>query len=139
MASNEQKAQQLISEAEKKLSGSKGFFGSLFGWVNLEQPVLSHDLDNNKNFSSSGSARVEDAVECYQRAAILFKMSKKWPEAGNAFSEAANLQAKAGSRHDAASNYVEAANCFKKADINGLYFVDNNIVFVLVTICLYLG
>lgn len=31
MATNEQKAQMLVAEAEKKLSGSKGFFSSLFG------------------------------------------------------------------------------------------------------------
>lgn len=31
MADNEQKALQLIAEAEKKLSTNKGFFTSLFG------------------------------------------------------------------------------------------------------------
>lgn len=34
MADNEQKALQLIAEAEKKLTTSKGFLGSLFGYVN---------------------------------------------------------------------------------------------------------
>lgn len=66
-----------------------------------------------------GSARVEDAVECYQRAANLFKMAKKWPQAGQAFSDAANLQIKAGSKHDSATNYVDAANCYKKSDTTG--------------------
>jgi alpha-soluble NSF attachment protein len=33
MADNEQKAMQLMAEAEKKLNSSKGFFGSLFGQV----------------------------------------------------------------------------------------------------------
>jgi hypothetical protein len=33
MADNEQKAMQLIAEAEKKLTSSKGFLGSLFGFV----------------------------------------------------------------------------------------------------------
>lgn len=33
MADNEQKAMQLMAEAEKKLTGNKGFFGSLFGCV----------------------------------------------------------------------------------------------------------
>lgn len=33
MADNEQKAMQLLVEAEKKLTSSKGFFGSLFGYV----------------------------------------------------------------------------------------------------------
>uniref|UniRef100_A0A182QMW2 Soluble NSF attachment protein n=1 Tax=Anopheles farauti TaxID=69004 RepID=A0A182QMW2_9DIPT len=93
MADNEQKAMQLIAEAEKKLNSSKSFFGSLFG---------------------SGSNKVEDAVECYQRAANMFKMAKKWSQAGSAFCEAANLHAKAGSRHDAATNYVDASNCYKK-------------------------
>ncbi|XP_017786060.1 PREDICTED: alpha-soluble NSF attachment protein [Nicrophorus vespilloides] len=95
MSSNEQKAQALIAEAEKKLNSSKSFFGSLFG----------------------GSTKVEDAVECYQRAANLFKMAKNWASAGSAFCEAANLHSKAGSRHDAATNYVDAANCYKKSDI----------------------
>lgn len=66
----------------------------------------------------SGS-KVEDAVECYQRAANMFKMAKKWGQAGNAFCEAAQLHAKAGSRHDAATNYVDGANCYKKSDPNG--------------------
>ncbi|XP_043272379.1 alpha-soluble NSF attachment protein [Venturia canescens] len=96
MAENEQKAMQLIAEAEKKLGSSKGFFGSLFG----------------------GSSKVEEAVECYQRAANMFKMAKKWPSAGAAFCEAATLHSKAGSRHDAATNYVDAANCYKKTDPN---------------------
>ncbi|XP_046387446.1 alpha-soluble NSF attachment protein [Ischnura elegans] len=96
MADNEHKAMQLMAEAEKKLHSSKGFFGSLFG----------------------GSAKVEDAIECYQRAANTFKMGKKWAAAGNAFCEAAALHAKAGSRHDAATSYVDAANCYKKSDPN---------------------
>lgn len=95
MSSNVQKAQQLMAEAEKKVS-SRGFFGSLFG----------------------GSSRIEDAVECYQRAANLFKMAKSWDSAGKAFCEAANLHSRSGARHDAATNYVDAANCYKKADIN---------------------
>lgn len=54
----------------------------------------------------------------------MFKMAKKWGSAGNAFCEAATLHAKAGNKHDAATNYVDAANCFKKSDPNGeIYFV----------------
>lgn len=33
MGDNEQKALQLMAEAEKKLTQQKGFLGSLFGWV----------------------------------------------------------------------------------------------------------
>ncbi|CAK9798913.1 Alpha-soluble NSF attachment protein [Anthophora quadrimaculata] len=96
MADNEAKATQLLAEAEKKRTASKGFFGSLFG----------------------GPSKLEEAVECYQRAANMFKMSKNWSSAGSAFFETAELHAKAGSRHDAATSYVDAANCYKKYDIN---------------------
>lgn len=50
-------------------------------------------------------------------------MAKKWSQAGQAFCESANLHAKANSRHDAATNYIDASNCFKKAEPNGLSIV----------------
>ncbi|XP_013186310.1 alpha-soluble NSF attachment protein [Amyelois transitella] len=96
MAENEQKAMQLMAEAEKKLNSSKTFLGSLFG----------------------GSSKVEDAVDCYLRAGNLFKMAKKWAQAGQAFCNAANLHLKAGVRHEAATNFVDGANCYKKCDPN---------------------
>lgn len=40
--------------------------------------------------------------------------------AGNAFCRAASVQTNIDSRHEAASNYVEAGNCFKKADAAGI-------------------
>lgn len=67
-----------------------------------------------------GSSRLEDAVDCYKQAGIAFKMAKNWPQAGRAFCEAANLHAQAGSRHDAATNYVDASNAYKKV-CNGDY------------------
>lgn len=72
------------------------------------------------SFLSSGSNKVEDAIECYHRAANMFKMAKKWQQAGSAFCSAANLHAQAGSRHDAATNYVDASNCFKKVIVNNI-------------------
>lgn len=60
----------------------------------------------------------------------MFKMAKKWSSAGKAFYDAADLHAKAGSRHDAANNYIDAANCFKKSDTRGTvvtYFNDNKV------------
>ncbi len=66
---------------------------------------------------------MEDAIDCYHRAANLFKIAKKWQQAGQAFCEAANLHAKAQSRHDAATNYCDAANCFKKVMI--IRFITN--------------
>ncbi|XP_076064935.1 alpha-soluble NSF attachment protein [Oratosquilla oratoria] len=96
MADAERKAQQLMAEAERKLTSSKGFFGSLFG----------------------GSTKVDEAVDLYLQAANKFKMAKKWGSAGHAFTELANLHQKAGSRLDAATNFVEAGNCYKKTDPN---------------------
>lgn len=65
-------------------------------------------------------SKVEDAIDCYQRAANLFKMAKKWSQAGRAFILAAELNSKSGRKHDAATNYVDSANCFKKTDPNGM-------------------
>lgn len=60
---------------------------------------------------------MEDAIECYQRAGNMFKMSKNWTKAGECFCEAATLHARAGSRHDAGTCYVDASNCYKKVDV----------------------
>lgn len=51
----------------------------------------------------------------------MFKMAKKWNNAGKAFVEAANLHMKSGTKHDAACNLLDAANCFKKTDNEGKY------------------
>lgn len=69
-------------------------------------------------FSGGSSSKLEDAAELYVRAANTFKMAKKWAAAGNAFCEASKLKIKTGSKHEAATNYVDAGNCYKKADPN---------------------
>jgi len=51
----------------------------------------------------------------------MFKMAKKWGNAGEAFMKAAELHLKNGSRHDAGTNFVDASNCYKKSDPKGLY------------------
>jgi len=94
MAENEQKALALVQEAEKKLNSSKTFLGGLFG----------------------GQSKQDEALECYGRAGNLFKMAKKWGQAGNTFVTIAQHHAKLGNKHDAATNYVDAANCYKKSD-----------------------
>merc|ERR1719336_27271 len=50
------------------------------------------------------------------RAANLFKMAKKWNEAGQTFCKIANHHISQGNKHDAATNFVDAANCYKKND-----------------------
>lgn len=42
-----------------------------------------------------------------------------FPAAGNAFSEAARLHLQMQSKHDAATNFIDAGNAFKKADPQG--------------------
>lgn len=97
MGDNEQKAMALMAEAEKKLTTQKGFFGSLFG---------------------GGSNRLDEALDCYKRAANMFKMAKNWGQAGRAFQEAASLHSKGGNAHESATCYVDASNCYKKIDPN---------------------
>lgn len=94
MADNEAKAAALVAEAKKKMTSSKGFFSSLFG----------------------GGGGSDEALEMLARAANLYKMAKKWGEAGKTFSSIAQHHVKAGSKHDAATNLVDAANCYRKTD-----------------------
>uniref|UniRef100_A0A672J050 N-ethylmaleimide-sensitive factor attachment protein, alpha b n=1 Tax=Salarias fasciatus TaxID=181472 RepID=A0A672J050_SALFA len=103
----EKEAMALMAEADKKMKSSQSFFGALFG----------------------GSSKVEEACDIYVRAANMFKMAKNWcgkmflqhplfvfSAAGNAFSQAAHLHLQMQSKHDAATNFIDAGNAFKKAD-----------------------
>jgi len=84
----------LVEDAASKLGGASGFFSSLFG----------------------GSSKEDEGLEMLGRAANLYKMAKNWGKAGNTFTSIATHHAKKGSKHDAATNFVEAANCYKKTD-----------------------
>lgn len=53
MADNEQKALQLIAEAEKKLGSSKGFFGSLFGYVKKKKFVSIYPSETSLDQSTT--------------------------------------------------------------------------------------
>lgn len=75
---------------------------------------------NSFSYFYRNVSKVEDAIDCYQRAANLFKMAKKWSQAGRAFCMSAELNSKSGRKHDAATNYVDSANCYKKTDPNGM-------------------
>ena len=102
-------------QAEKKLKSSQGFIGSLFG----------------------GSQKVDEAIELYVRAANSFKMAKNWMAAGKAFCEAAKVNLQQNVKHEAASNYNDAATCFKKADANGKFIVysKQSVQFCIFRIC----
>lgn len=92
-----ERGNKLVAEAKEKLNSSRGFFSRVFG----------------------GQSKIEEACELYTRAANSYKMAKKWTEAGNAFQECAKLQLnQMQSKHEAASQYVEAANCYRKGDFD---------------------
>lgn len=94
--SNEEKAIEMIAQAEKKVKSSQGFLGGLFG----------------------GASKLEDAADLYISAGNMFKMAQKWSAAGTAFMEAAQLQLnQLQSKHEAGQRYVDAGNCFKKTDV----------------------
>ncbi|EJD76782.1 hypothetical protein LOAG_16358 [Loa loa] len=94
MAENEAKARKKLEDAEKKAKGGSGFFSGLFG-----------------------NAKAEEAADLFVQAGNLFKISKLWREAGDAFVRSAEIHAAATDRkHDAASNYAEAANCYRKVN-----------------------
>lgn len=94
MTDSESKARKKLEEAEKKSKGSTGFFAGLFG-----------------------SNKADEAVDLFVQAGNLFKVAKLWKDAGEAFVKAAELNAAKGdAKHDTASNYAEAANCFRKVN-----------------------
>jgi len=64
-----------------------------------------------------GSSKWEEAADMFTKAANLFKMSKKWDRAGEAYTKGAECQLKLQSKHEAATNYIAAANCYKKSNV----------------------
>ncbi|KAI0235487.1 Beta-soluble NSF attachment protein [Lamellibrachia satsuma] len=98
MADNEKRALEFMAQAEKKQKSPGGFLSGLFG---------------------GGSAKLEESAELYVRAGNSFKMAKKWTEAGNAFCHAADVQLRLQSKHEAATHYIDAGNCYKKSDPHG--------------------
>jgi alpha-soluble NSF attachment protein len=90
-----------------------------------EKKLKSFSLFNNQ-------AKFEDASEMFLKAANCYKMAKNWERAGASYIRAAECVVKE-SKHEAASNYVQASICLKKINnkdaINALriaveYFLD---------------
>ncbi|BFZ11861.1 hypothetical protein BsWGS_14900 [Bradybaena similaris] len=97
MEDQEQKAIGFLASAGKKLKKSKRLFSSMFG---------------------GGRSKQAEACDLYVRAANAFKMAKKWPQAGKAFEEAAQLQLAMGGKKDAATYYIDAGTSYRKEDPN---------------------
>lgn len=87
----EQEAQRLVAEAEKKMK--PGFFTKLM---------------------SSSESRYEEALDLYEKAGNMYKLTKKWYEAGECFEKCGSLEEKL--KSDAAGHYQDAAHCFNFVD-----------------------
>jgi alpha-soluble NSF attachment protein len=87
----EYEAHNLVQQAEKKLK--VGFFGKVF---------------------SSKEGRLEEALDLYEKAGNMFKLSKKWFEAGECYEKCADIEVEL--KADAASHYQDAAHCFNFVD-----------------------
>ncbi|KAI8059149.1 putative soluble NSF attachment protein [Gongronella butleri] len=89
--SSEQQAKDLVAQAQKKLN-SWSFFGP--------------------------SNKFEDAAEIYEKAGNMFKLAQQWRQAGDAYTEAAQLFEKCGSSsyYDAAKAHENASKSYKRQD-----------------------
>jgi len=61
--------------------------------------------------------RQDDACEAYKTAANKFKVAKAWKEAGDTFRKIVPLTIKMGSKYEAATVFIDAANCYKQASM----------------------
>jgi alpha-soluble NSF attachment protein len=84
---NELDAYNLVTKAEKKLK--PGFFGAIF---------------------TSKDSRLEEALDLYEKAGNIFKLAKKWHEAGECFEKCAEIEEKL--KADPASHFQDAAHCY---------------------------
>ena len=65
---------------------------------------------------SGGNDSSEQACEFYIKAGNCYKVAQKWDKAGNAFCSSAKLKSTGEHKHEAATNYVDAALCYLKID-----------------------
>ena len=66
-----------------------------------------------------GGNKLDEAAELFVKAANRFQMAKKWKEAGDAFSQAADCQIRMDERDEAASTLVNASKAYKKVSPTG--------------------
>jgi len=78
---------------------------------------LIAQADKRQKAIFGGKTKFEDASELYVKAGNMLKMAKLWVQAAAAFVRAAECDLKLQSKHDAATNFINAGNCIKKTDI----------------------
>jgi len=88
----ENDANQLVQKAKTKIN--PGFFGKVF---------------------SSHSSRLEEALDYYEKAANIYKLNKKWYEAGECYENCAKILDELGS-DNSAGHYSDAVHCFNFVD-----------------------
>ncbi|KAJ4704311.1 Alpha-soluble NSF attachment [Melia azedarach] len=64
-------------------------------------------------------SQYDDAAELYAKSANYFKLAKSWDRAGSVFIKLSDCHLKSDNKHDAATAYVDAANCYKKTSKKG--------------------
>lgn len=87
-SAEEEEAGKLVERARKKLHGWQ-----LFG------------------------SKYEECIELYEKAANLYKIAKKWNDAGDCLKENSELYTKMESKHDAATALQSAATCYQKVNV----------------------
>jgi len=92
MDPNEKKAQDFIAQATKQ--SQSGVFSFL-----------------------SGGVRWDEVADLYVKAANSYKVAKNWPKAAETFCKASEINIKAGSKYDAATNFTNAAVCYRKHSV----------------------
>jgi len=95
MDPKDKRAMELMQEGDQLVKSGKGFFNSWF----------------------FGSSKLEQACQKYVDAGNLFKRTKNWNGAGQTFCKSAELQIQMQNSHEAASNLIDAAGCYKKCDV----------------------
>lgn len=91
METKEKEAYDLIKKADVKLK--PGFLGGLF---------------------SSKSSRLEDSLDYLEKAANIFKLIKKWDDAGKTMERCGDIETEL--EQDAANYYLQAAHCYSFTD-----------------------
>ena len=74
---------------------------------------------------------------CFQIALYTSSLVKS-VVAGNAFTKAAQTSLDLGSKHEAATQYVDAGNCYRKGDPNGnIYYLWSYVIAAVVLLCFF--
>lgn len=72
----------------------------------------------------SREAKLEEASDMCAKAGNLYKIEKKWKEAGDAYMKAADYALQMDDRDSASSQMVEASKVYKKINPEGTFSIE---------------